>query len=65
MCMSKPKIPNAPPPAAPVGEGPKVELNPLAKNAMGASGDLIKRGQGTSSLRIPRDVTSGLSIPKG
>lgn len=64
MCPSKPKIPPAPPPQAPVGDGPKIELNPIAKAAIGASGEVLKRGQGTSSLRIPRNVTSGLSIPK-
>jgi len=67
MCLSKPKMPNippAPPPQAPVGEGPKIEMNPLARNAQSATGELIKRGQGSSSLRIPRNVATGLSIPR-
>jgi hypothetical protein len=65
MCLSKPKvnIPPAPPPQAPIGEGPKVELSPMARGATSVGGELIKRGQGTSSLRIPRNATTGLSLP--
>lgn len=65
MCTSKPKIPPAPPPQAPVGEGPLIQMNPAVQQATTPSGDIVKRGQGTSSLRVPRNSTTGLSIPQG